>query len=59
MLFKEVIPVYTADHTKPTNTNCRTFIVEADDKCIYHCSFKGLINYTSLNRQVLFRVLLT
>jgi hypothetical protein len=40
MLFKEIILVYSEDHTKPINTFCgenaEMFIVKAGGTCSYH-----------------------
>jgi hypothetical protein len=43
-LFKEIIPVYTENHTKPINTlwkNAELLIIKAGGAYSYHGAFKG------------------
>jgi hypothetical protein len=40
MLFKEIIAVYSENHTKPINTK-QLLIVEAGGTYIYHWALKG------------------
>jgi hypothetical protein len=41
MLFKEIIAVYTENHTKPINTNAELLIVESDGTYISHWVLKN------------------
>jgi hypothetical protein len=41
MLFKEIIAVYSENHTDPTNKNAESLIVKAAGTYIYHSALKG------------------
>jgi hypothetical protein len=41
MLFKEIIVVYSENHTKPINTNSTLLTVEADGSYSYRSALKG------------------
>jgi hypothetical protein len=41
MLFKEIIPVYTQNHTKPISQNAELLIVKVDDTYSYHWALNG------------------
>jgi hypothetical protein len=41
MLFEEIIPVYSENHTKPTIQNEELLVVEAGETYSYHWALKG------------------
>jgi hypothetical protein len=42
MLFKEIIAVYSEEHTKPINTNSALLTVKADGSYNYRSALQGL-----------------